>query len=202
MIIRANHRRFYEWFYGFYAKRAINKHFHALKVDIPEIKTDKSLLLLANHHSWWDGFWVMRINQLYWKKKFHVMMLKEQLLKHKTFVGAGAYSVDPGSKSIIESLNYTKKLLSEKRNLVLLFPQGEIQSQHKDYLSFEQGVDRIINGLENTDVLLLNTFTDYFSNKKNSLFVYGKMLNDLSNVKGEFIKFHNESKLKHSKCID
>jgi 1-acyl-sn-glycerol-3-phosphate acyltransferase len=142
----------------------------------------------------------MRINQLHWKKKFNVMMLKEQLLKHKTFVGAGAFSVDPGSRSIIESLNYTKELLADKNNMVLLFPQGEIQSQHKNQLTFEQGVDRIILGLENTDVLLLNAFNDYFSNKKNSLFVYGKLLSNTSNVKEEFIKFHHESRLKQSKC--
>jgi 1-acyl-sn-glycerol-3-phosphate acyltransferase len=202
VIIKANHSRFYEWFYGFYVKRALKKHFHAIKIELPEISADKSLLVMANHHSWWDGFWVMRLNQCYWKKKFHVMMLKTQLMKHKTFTGIGAYSVDPGTKSIIESVNYTKELLTNKKNLVLLFPQGKIQSQHKDILTFEQGVNRILLGLDNTDVLLLNTFTDYFSNKKNSLFVYGKLLSDLENVKDEFVKFHQESKLKHSKCME
>ncbi|PLX22819.1 MAG: glycerol acyltransferase [Salinivirgaceae bacterium] len=201
MIIKANHKRFYKWFYGLYAKRAISKYFNGIEVFLPEINPDKSLLVLANHHSWWDGFWAMRLNELYWKKEFYVMMLKSQLLKHKTFIGAGAFSIDPGSRSIIESINYTVELLSNNKNMVLLFPQGKIQSQQKNSIHFEQGVNRIIDELKNTDVLLMNTFTDYFSNKKNTLFVYGKVLTDLNNVEGDFNQFYEESKLKQSQCM-
>lgn len=198
MIIKASHSRFYNWFYGFYAKKAIAANFHDIHVELPEINFEKSLLVLANHHSWWDGFWIMRLNQLYWRKIFYVMMLKEQLVKHRTFSKAGAYSVEPESRSIVESINYTSELLLSQQNMVLLFPQGEIQSQQIDRPGFEQGVKRIVDRLDATDVLLLNTFVDYFSHKQISLFCYGKLLDDVSQVENEFVDFYIKSRQKQA----
>jgi 1-acyl-sn-glycerol-3-phosphate acyltransferase len=200
LIIKASHKRFYDWFYGFYAKRAIKLNFHNVHVDLPNINQERSLLVLANHHSWWDGFWVMRLNQLYWNKEFYVMMLREQLLKHRSFRKAGAYSVNPGSRSVLESLKYTNELLFDHQNMVLLFPQGEIQSQHIIQPKFEHGVNHIIDNLSNTDVMLLNMYTDFFSQKHISLYCYGKMLKDRTQVETEFVDFYLKSRLKQGLC--
>jgi hypothetical protein len=51
-------------------------------------------------------------------------MPEEQLATRMFLNKAGAFSIKPGSRSAIESLNYASSLLYEPENLVVVFPQG------------------------------------------------------------------------------
>jgi 1-acyl-sn-glycerol-3-phosphate acyltransferase len=103
--------------------------------------------LVSNHLSWWDGFWAMYLNIKLFHRKFYFMMLENQLKKHMFFNRTGGYSIKKGSKSIIETIEYTAHLLSDKQNLVLLFPQGEIQSLYTHVFRFENGIGHIMKKL-------------------------------------------------------
>lgn len=193
-MIQARHLRFYEWFYAMYSRLAIRGEFASINRDIAAINLEKPLLILANHHSWWDGFWVLYLNRLLWQKRFHVMMLYDQLRKHMTFRYVGAYSVKKGAKSVLESLKYTSELLQKQGNMVLLFPQGEIQSQHSEYIHFQKGVRKTIAEISDVEILMLVFFTDYFSNKKNNLWVYGERLEKSDDPEAAFNRFYNQCK--------
>ncbi len=71
-------------------------------------------------------------------------MLEEQLRKHMYLNKAGGFSVRKGSRSIVESLGYTAELLNDKNNLVLMFPQGRIESMHKQDFVFEKGIEYVL----------------------------------------------------------
>jgi 1-acyl-sn-glycerol-3-phosphate acyltransferase len=136
---------------------------------------DKGLpvILISNHFSWWDGFWAMYLNLKVLKRKFHFMMLEEQLRKYRFFNYTGGFSISKKSKSIIETLNYTKELLSDNKNMVLIFPQGEIESMHKQLFRFENGLERILKDLKGKiQIIFMANLIDYFSSPKEGLYIY------------------------------
>ena len=130
MIYRATHHFLIHPFFRFYSVWKTRRKFH--KVYLNGTFTDKNLpvLLVSNHFSWWDGFWAVYLNEKIFHRIFHFMMLEEQLKSHMFLNKTGGYSIKKGSRSIIETIDYTAQLLSDRKNLVLIFPQGEISSMH------------------------------------------------------------------------
>jgi hypothetical protein len=56
-------------------------------------------------------------------------MEKKWWLRH-----LGSFSVDPGKLSVNESLAYAAEILNEPGNLLLFFPQGNLEScSYQDY---------------------------------------------------------------------
>lgn len=130
----------------------------------------KSVLVVANHISWWDGFWIMLLNLNVIKRRFHFMMLEEQLKKHWYFQYTGGFSIKKKSRSIIESINYSNQLLEENDNMVLMFPQGEINSMHKHNIKFNEGIKRIVQqSTDDSQILFVANILDYFSDSKPNL---------------------------------
>lgn len=103
------------------------------------------------------------------------MMLEDQLKKYWFFNHSGGFSVRKNSKSLLETLNYTENLLKDPKNMVLIFPQGEIQSQHQPKIEFQKGVSRLIQSNPGTfDTLFVVNLLDYWSDSKPHLKIYFK----------------------------
>ena len=100
------------------------------------------------------------------------MMLEEQLQQHKIFTKAGAFSIRKNSKSIIESIQYSRELLNNPQNMLVLFPQGIIHSIYENSISFEKGITNILKDKNEVSVYFFATFIDYMENKKPSLYLY------------------------------
>lgn len=198
-MIKASHNAFFNWFYTWFARLSIRSHFANFHIDIGNLKSDKPLLVLCNHHSWWDGFWVLEFNRRFLDRRYHVMMLEEQLKKHISFKYIGAYSVKKGGRSLLDSLNYTLDILKDPRNMVLIFPQGELQSQHRDSVDFGAGIEYILNHSADIDILMLATFTDYLEEKKSSVYFYGELMSRKSSPIDTYNTFYKNCKMKQSK---
>lgn len=139
------------------------------------ISREKALLVLANHFSWWDGFFIFQLNQLYLKKRLHLMMLEDQLQNHSYLRLAGAYSIHRQGKKLLESLHYTSKLLEDPQNLVVIFPQGKIESMHVPYIQFAKGIKRIADNCQKEIQIVFSiALIDYASFRKPSLELYLK----------------------------
>ncbi len=186
----------------------INRHFAKLKiVGGTKVSKEHSILLLSNHCSWWDGFWQLNLNSKVFKKKFHFMMLEEQLKKHWYFNYTGGFSVKKSARSVVETIQYSAELLSQPDNLVLLFPQGKVESIHKQIFIFEKGVGRILEKTERTNVqivFLVNSI-DYFINRKPILHHYIKEYKDKSTdydtIERSYNAFYKECIKQQSKTI-
>jgi len=197
MILKARHHFFYYPFFRLYAGWIIHRHFGTVVV-CGEFK-DRNLpvLLLANHFSWWDGFFAMYLNVNILKRKFHFMMLEEQLRKFFFFNKTGGYSVRKNSRNIIESMNYTSELLHDQQNMVLLFPQGKIETVYKDSFRFESGIGRLIEKAgDSVQILFMVNLIDYFSSRKPGLYMYiseyqGSGL-DVASVQEAYNRFFRE----------
>lgn len=197
MIYKTTHNFFVYHFFQLYSLWRTKWNFS--KTFINGTFNDRGLpvLVLSNHFSWWDGFWVVCLNYRVFGRRFHFMMLEEQLKKHMFFTKTGGFSIKKGSRSVIETLDYTAEILSDKRNLVLLFPQGEIRSMHTTDFEFETGIEHIIVRLKsNIHIVFLANILDYFSGSKPCLYMYFSEYtgNDFSTsaLQAEYNRFYSQ----------
>jgi len=167
VIIKARHIPLFVHFFRFYSRNGLKRHFHSVTFDCAAAIANRPVLLIGNHFSWWDGFIAYRLNDLCLHKKFHIMMLEEQLENRLSLNKAGAFSIKRGSRSMVESLQYASGLLHDNDNLLAVYPQGTITSIHRRPVRFEKGVERIIAGAsENLMILLYAALPDWFSEQK------------------------------------
>jgi 1-acyl-sn-glycerol-3-phosphate acyltransferase len=172
MIYAKHHMILYPFFRN-YVLLKMKKSFSAIEI-FGNLQDDgKPLLCIANHTSWWDGIWVLYSNEKRFRRKFHFMMLEEQLRKNWFFRYTGGFSIKKGSRSVLESLKYAATLLNDPQNMVLMFPQGEIQSMHRHLFRFEKGIETILrNCTTDVQVIFQVNLIDYLSSPKPGLYQY------------------------------
>ena len=150
----------------------MKRSFHDIVIRSDVEDRGKPILLICNHNSWWDGIWALHLNQQVFGRKFHFMMLEEQLKKNWFFQYTGGFSVRKSNRSLVESLNYSAELLENTNNMVLMFPQGKIQSMHRTSFIFEKGIERILARTKKEVELVFEVnLVDYFSQAKPSVYL-------------------------------
>jgi 1-acyl-sn-glycerol-3-phosphate acyltransferase len=194
MIVAKHHSVIYP-FFKWFTRRLLKRNFHSIQIESDFEDKAQPVLVLANHISWWDGFWVEYLNQQTIHRRFHFMMLEEQLKKHWYFRYTGGYSVRPKSREMVKSIEYTIGLLKNPANIILLFPQGKIHSAFNDSIHFESGIQQIIHKTDpDFQVLFVANFTDYLSDVKPNLFIYAKAVRSSKlkngNVEEEYNQFY------------
>ena len=174
-MIKAGHKPFWVHFFNLYTRFMLKWHFKEVEISGYVDDYDKPVLVIGNHVSWWDGFWALHVNNKLWKKRFHIMMLEEELRQRMFLNKGGAYSIKKGTRGIVESLHYTTMLLNNPANIVVMFPQGEIRSMHEYPVKFEPGIWHVLKGLDHEIKLVFQVaLTDYFSSVKPTLRFYLK----------------------------
>ncbi len=173
MILKAKHHFIIYPFFIWYGNWLIRRKFSKVSLSGDFIDRKLPVLMVANHVSWWDGFWALYLNINSFSRRFYFMMQEDRLRKYWYFNHCGGYSVNKKSRSILTSLEYSRELLKDPSNLVLIFPQGKIQSMHQQNIHFEKGIGKITEGMEGKIHLVMVVFlTDYFSSSKPGLFIY------------------------------
>ena len=82
-MLKPRQNKFIYAFFSWYINRIIRSDFRLFDFNKPDFNPEKSILLIANHFSWWDGFLLFQLNRIYFKKKFHVMVTEENYNKVK-----------------------------------------------------------------------------------------------------------------------
>lgn len=174
-MIKANHKKWAEFLFNVYLNSLLKKSFNDFIIigNAPSINENKSLMILPNHFSWWDGFFIYKVIKNFTQKKFHIMMLEEQLRKFWFFNKLGAYSINQTNpKSVLRSLNYSIELLNDKSNLTVIYPQGEIQPQEEKQIKFNKGVNYICEKSSTDFQILPVCFRIFYSNEKKPYIIY------------------------------
>lgn len=199
MILKAKHNIILDPFFRWFVIRKMKKSFNSVHF-MGELKDrKKAVLLICNHISWWDGIWALHFNQQILLRKYHFMMLEDQLRKNWFFNYTGGFSIKKNSRSIIESMEYTAELLANKNNLVLVFPQGVIQSMHKPDFIFEKGIEKIIQKTKaEIQIIFLANVVDYLSSSRPNLYLFYKEYSGEENI----LEMQNNYNLFYKKCID
>lgn len=149
------------------------------------IKEHHSYLLMCNHFSFWDGFWawyltLKAIDSQQKVRAFYIMILEKQLRKNQFLRFFGCFSIAPGMVSIKESLDYAAEVLETKGNVLLMYPQGVLESHYVKKMVVKEGIAEIINRVKgNCQLLWSSNFVEFFESFKPS--IYFKMLDCGSN---------------------
>lgn len=194
-----------KWMFDTYVKWLVGKTFHQFLFNKVPLDSGKSVLLVANHFSFWDGLILYVLNDKLLHKKFHVMILEDTAKREGMLRYAGAFSVNKNSRDMLESLNYAAELLNRPGNLLLMFPQGKLYSNFVNQVNFEQGLLKIMKKAEGKfQLLFAATFVQYFKHKKPSVTVYlkteGERYSDktINEVQSAYQQHYDASKLQQT----
>jgi 1-acyl-sn-glycerol-3-phosphate acyltransferase len=156
-----------------YLAYRLRKTFDVLKHDEVEIMPGHSILLLCNHFSWWDGFFAGHLTQTYLHRDFHIMMQEDHLKKRMFFNRVGGFSINQKSKEVVISLQYAAQLLDDPKNLITVFPQGELMSNHTEEVNIERGIDYIVKKIKgDCQIIYYSAFIEYFESLKPSVYFH------------------------------
>ncbi|HOT97453.1 MAG TPA: lysophospholipid acyltransferase family protein [bacterium] len=153
-LITARHSKTALALFHLYLLPAMQRQFHAVYLlgNEPAWPAHTPLIILPNHSSWWDGFFVDLLNIRLWQRQLYVMMLEEQLRKRLFFRRLGVFSIDPATPGgVRSSLRYTRELLQGEaagRRVLCFFPQGELLPWQTRPLGYKPGLIWLLQHLE------------------------------------------------------
>lgn len=193
-------------FFRRYITYIIRKNFHAVNYNPLTPAVNQSILLLPNHYSWWDGFLMYHLNNLLFKKKFHVMILEQTSKKFFFLKYLGGYTVNKGTKDVITSLEYTAELLKDPQNLVLIFPQGSLYSNFTDEVKFQNGLSKVIKqAAGHFQTIFAVSFIEHMQFKKPTvninLQLNAHQFEGIDALRTAYQQYYTESKLSQSKIV-
>lgn len=172
-MLKSRHHFIVYPFFQHYTRYLLRTRYNTVSIENHFADNGNAVLLIGNHVGWWDGFWAMYLNLKVLKRKFHFMMLEAQLMRYRFFNYTGAFSVNKGSRSVVESIRYASDLLNDSKNMLLMYPQGSLHSMYEHHFSFEQGIDRILKNRERkVQVVFSANLVDCFTEPKPSLSIY------------------------------
>jgi 1-acyl-sn-glycerol-3-phosphate acyltransferase len=157
-----------------YMRYRMRKAFKTIEIATPvEVKEGHSILLLCNHFSWWDGFFGNYLAYWVLKRKLYIMMQHDHLEKRMLFNLFGGFSIERGNREMLKSLWYAADLLNDADNLVVVFPQGELISNHTPYVGVEKGIERLVKHIKGPcQIVYCCTLIDYFESLKPSAYMH------------------------------
>lgn len=158
----------------------MNWKFNKLKINEVEVLKDHSYIYMCNHFGFWDGFFACYycLKSIYKQepnaKGFYMMSLEKQMQKHRWLKRIGCFSIAPGTKSVSESLAYAAEILNEPGNIFVLFPQGDLESSHVDFIDVRPGVAEILKRVNgNCQLIWSSNLVEYFESLKPSVYFHG-----------------------------
>jgi len=191
---------------GFYfISWLVSRRFNKLVINKIKFKPDTSYLLLCNHFSFWDGFlaaYLVRnsIHKVNGIKGLNFMSVKKQMQMNPWLKYTGSFSVEPGKISAGESVAYAAEILSTPGNVLVLYPQGNLESCHVRDIEMKDGINAIIPQIKgNCQIIWSSNLPEYFESLKAS--VYFHMLDCGTNKDFDFDTLNKKVNAFHKEAI-
>lgn len=195
-MIKANPNPWFNMLFTTYLERLMRKHFSGFHIvnKFPVLPDDRAVLFTPNHFSWWDGFLIQKIQREFLpQKRFFILMLVKQLKVYRFFNWMGAYGVEQEStSSVMQTVKYTRELLSAPTSLVVIYPQGEIRPYGIDKVVLQKGITKFAGGEASNSVVIPVAFKIQFDEDKKPA-VYcsiGEVL-EAKDVSNDFTRFES-----------
>jgi 1-acyl-sn-glycerol-3-phosphate acyltransferase len=186
-------------FFMWYIRQKLYKHFRDIKFIGSGVPDNVPLLAIGNHISWWDGFFILFLTKNHIKRELYVMMLEEQLAANPILKYGGAFSIKRGTKNVLESLHFACEKLYNPNSMVLVFPQGKLNSVYSDNFVFESGIEYILNAKYNIippELLFTACLIEYGPYSKPTLFIHYKLYKNekytIAEITNEYTGFYQQ----------
>jgi 1-acyl-sn-glycerol-3-phosphate acyltransferase len=152
------------------------RRFNKMIINGAAIKPNHSYILMCNHFGFLDGLLAFYLcNKVFYKedgmRRLYIMSLKKQMEKNNWLRYIGSFSVEPGKRSIQESFDYAAEMLSQPGNLLLFYPQGQLESSHVRHIKFDEGIYEIVTRIKGDCQLIWSSnLIEYFESIKPSAY--------------------------------
>ena len=152
------------------------RRFNKMMINDIDVKPGHSYILMCNHFGFFDGFFAYYLCFRFIGKKqklkgIYTMSVKKQMEKNWWLKYGGSFSVDPGTRSVNESLDYAAALLNEPGNLLIFYPQGNLESMYVRYIEFKEGLYEIATRTSgNCQLIWCSVLMEYFESTKQSVY--------------------------------
>lgn len=134
--------------------------FHELKVELDAAKStvcdDLPVILVSNHVSWWDGFFLSEIQRrLFPRRPLYTFMLETELARFPLFrkIGVAGIRHDQPATLLRAFRSLKNKRISEPGFCVSFFPQGKLYPQDAGPRGFKRGIETLIRSLHPVQVV-------------------------------------------------
>ena len=85
----------------------------------------------------------------------------------------GCFSVAPSTTTVNESLAYASELLNKPGNLVLMYPQGNLESHYVRDIVMKEGINDIVQKIQGDCQLIWSSnLIEYFESLKPSIYFH------------------------------
>jgi len=183
----------------------LKRHFNQLKIHPIEVKPDCSYLLICNHLSFWDGFWAAYLSYKVINRKaptraFFAMILKKQLKKNIWMRYFGCFSIAPYGNTVSESIDYAADVLKTPGNILLMYPQGNLESNYVRHIELKEGIKTILAKTSvKCQIIWSSNLIEYFESLKPS--VHFHLLDCGTNENFDFEKLSSLINTHHKNAI-
>ncbi len=158
--------------------------FQEVRVDVSAVESkidlEQPVLFIANHSSWWDGFFVYEVyKKLNLRKEFKIVMLESELKKFPFFRLCGAVGLIP------KNPQHNKEIFSQlKNNCVCFFPQGQLTPQNQRPLNFKLGINELMQKLHPVQIIVVGMHIEPFQFMKPTALIRAAFLgvSDSANI--------------------
>ncbi len=139
-MIEADKRGPLAAFWRWFAEREVRRAFRGVYVGGAPPPSERSVLVYANHRSWWDGFAVHTAFRALGLEPYAAMD-EANLERFRFLRRIGAFSIRPGDpRSAVQSFRYAHRLLARPRSAVIVFPEGELRPGAVAPLRLSRGI--------------------------------------------------------------
>jgi 1-acyl-sn-glycerol-3-phosphate acyltransferase len=173
-MISARRKKILADIFARYMLYRMRKTFNRLEVATPFTpKPGHSILLLCNHFGWWDGLWANYLAYKHLGRKSYIMMQEDHLQARLWLQHCGAFSINRSSREMIRSLQHAADILNDPENMVIVFPQGELISNHTTDIKVEKGIERLVKNIKGPcQIVYSSAFVEYFESLKPSVYFH------------------------------
>lgn len=170
-MIKAKKKKSFELAFDSYLKPLLRSSFSNLFGRGIEAPSEKPVIFIANHSSWWDGLIFFYLNKQSWKHDIHMMMHESGLTRYPYFRFLGAFSINRKKpKDIMASLEYTEQLLKDGKSVVL-FPQGDEFHQESRPLTFHNGVIYLLERCPDIPIIPISLYYSFRHERKPEVWI-------------------------------
>ena len=153
------------------------RRFNKMVLNDIDIKPGHSYLLMSNHFGFLVVFFAFYLCFIYLGKKqqikgIYAMSVKKQMERNWFLKYFGSFSVEPGKRSVGESLDYAAEVLNTPGNILIYYPQGNLESSHIRHIEFKDGIYEIITrATGNCQLIWSSVLLEYFESTKPSAYM-------------------------------
>lgn len=171
--------RFYCRFFYHTTQFLLKRTFRSVRINqLPKTDGKRSVLVLLNHHSWWDGLFPLVLSERYYPQTGMAIMEDKQIENHPFFRKIGAQPITRNNTKVaLETLAGIADYMKNHPSVLFLYPQGAIYPNHEEYFTVQRGYQMLLDKIPDLQVQLITTFSHAMWDRKHELLLH---LSDVS----------------------